>query len=83
MTASTTCPKCESQRIIPNAEVRAIAEGGGKIYIPVSEHPDALIFKGTHLGYLRAWICGNCGFTELYMENSEELYAAYEASRQS
>ncbi len=82
MIERASCPKCESNRIIPNAHINSPGQYGGNLYIPVSEHPEAHLFKATHIGKLRAWICGNCGFTELYVENHAELYDAYEASRQ-
>jgi hypothetical protein len=31
------------------------------------ENPKALIFKGTHTGTLTAYICGQCGYTEMYI----------------
>jgi len=32
-------------------------------------------------GDLRAWICVNCGYTELYTNNLEQLYESYKKSR--
>jgi rRNA maturation protein Nop10 len=45
------------------------------------ENPGALLFKGTHSGTLSASICGQCGYTELYVSNPAELLAAYRRSK--
>ncbi len=39
--------------------------------------PDALIFKGTRKGVLRAEVCGQCGRVELSVENPRELWEIY------
>jgi hypothetical protein len=31
-------------------------------------------------GDVRAWICGQCGYTELYTSNLEELHNIYKLS---
>ena len=49
--------------------------------VHVYENPEALIFKGTSMGTLNAWICGECGYVETYVENPEELYSAYLKSK--
>jgi hypothetical protein len=36
-----------------------------------------LIFKGAVSSKLRAWICGACGFTELYVTNPQKLLEAF------
>ncbi|MFN2513245.1 MAG: hypothetical protein ABR568_17710 [Pyrinomonadaceae bacterium] len=48
-----------------------------QLSVEIYEKPDAMIFKGTHEGALTASICGECGYTELYVENPQELYSAY------
>jgi hypothetical protein len=49
----------------------------------LDERPEALIFKGWQVSsILTAWICGGCGYTELYASNHEELFALYKRARE-
>jgi hypothetical protein len=45
--------------------------------VEVDAHPQALVFKGTQRGVLKARICGQSGFAELYVSYPAELLAAY------
>ena len=73
------CPKCESSEIIEEAEVR---DHDASSYRPLGVHvklanPTGGFIKKTHVsGELRAWICGACGYTELYATNYQELLKA-------
>ena len=75
----TTCSKCHSEKIIPNVfiEDKGMSNVPWSLSVRVDEKPDAIVFKGRHTDTLRAWLCGECGFTELYVENPQQLYAAY------
>jgi predicted nucleic-acid-binding Zn-ribbon protein len=75
----TTCPKCRSQKIIPDVSIedRGMSNVPWNLSVRVEEKPDALLFKGRHTDILKAWVCGECGYTELYVENPQALYAAY------
>ena len=76
-----TCSKCRSDKVIP--DVRIIDQVGHRIRLGVNvyEHPEALIFKGTHSGALRSQVCGECGYEETYVEDPRELYAVYMESQ--
>lgn len=72
------CQKCGSTKIIPNVQIFDQGQySDTQLKVAINEHPDAWIFKGTHLGVLRAWICGECGHTAIYLDNPQELYAKY------
>jgi predicted nucleic-acid-binding Zn-ribbon protein len=79
------CPKCQSAKIIPN--VRIILDRNynvvGDLSVEIYENPDALFFKGAHQGKLQARICGQCGYTELCLENPAQLFAAYQRNLNS
>jgi predicted nucleic-acid-binding Zn-ribbon protein len=79
--ATSTCTKCGSTRIIPDADITDLSSAG-PIAVCVNANPEAILFKGTHTGYLKAWICGDCGYTELYVDKANELYEAYSKSQQ-
>lgn len=40
-------------------------------------HPEATIFRGRTYAKLRANICGQCGYTELFADDPALLYEAY------
>jgi hypothetical protein len=56
--------------------------GAGTLAAYVNSKPAAFIFKGTYTGYLKACICCDCGYAELYVDNANELYEAYSKSQQ-
>ena len=39
--------------------------------------PEALFFKDTRKGVLKATVCGQCGRVELSIDNPQELWAIY------
>jgi predicted nucleic-acid-binding Zn-ribbon protein len=77
MRNSDKCPKCASQRLIKGIRIfgHRLDDSKSDLTVEIYEEPDALIFKGTHQGTLQAWICGDCGLTELYVSNPDELWA--------
>jgi hypothetical protein len=54
------------------------SDGTLKAY--VYSNPEAWVFKGTVYGRLQARVCGECGYTELFTTNAQELYEAYRSS---
>lgn len=45
--------------------------------VRIEGNPTAWIRKDRLYGELMARICGDCGYTELYVQNPSELYAKY------
>ncbi|QDT72237.1 hypothetical protein [Lacipirellula limnantheis] len=76
----SSCSKCGSAKIVPDA--CTYENKGGRLSACVSSNPRAFIFKGFRSGYLKAWICSDCGYAELYVDNAMQLYEAYAASLQ-
>jgi len=64
-------------------DVRVVDRGEGKLDLSVEvyENPDAIVFKGTTRQSLRAWVCGDCGYTELFVEDPGLLLEAHRAAR--
>jgi predicted nucleic-acid-binding Zn-ribbon protein len=84
MTDITACSKCKSEKIVPTARVmdRGHYSGdAGNLTLVIYEKPDALIFKGSHKGALSARVCGECGYTELFLDNPRELYEIYQNAK--
>ena len=48
----------------------------------VEENPDAWLFKGEVRTSLKAWVCGACGYTELYAKNPAALLAAHRKQKE-
>ncbi len=73
------CPKCGSANVIPNVNVLDSnnANWSENLKVVVEENPDAWLFKGEVKTGLMAWVCGACGYTELYAKNAVALLAAY------
>jgi hypothetical protein len=79
--AVNTCSKCQSEKIIPDVQIIDRAGHTIRLGVEVFEHPEALVFQGAHAADLRSRVCGECGYVESYVENPQELYAAYLAAR--
>ena len=72
------CAKCGSDRVVPLASIRDQGESSdGKLRTEVYTNPEAWVFKGTVSATLRARVCGDCGFTELFAEKPKALHDAW------
>lgn len=76
------CPKCNSGKVIHN--VRVIDRNGEyqdmSLSVRVERKPDALLFKGAKDFELKAHICVECGYAELYAAAPDRLWQAYISS---
>jgi hypothetical protein len=77
MADSARCPECGSSEVIPDVPVSTLRGPTGQVMVVVAEHPEAVLFKGRHLGVLSARVCGQCGLVRLFAHNPQELWAAY------
>lgn len=78
------CIKCNSRKMIRS--LRIIEYGyynkhPNELSARIDQQPSAWIFKETYNTPLQAWICGDCDYTEFYVENPPELYQAYRVSK--
>jgi len=56
-------------------------QGGERdLKVRVDADPTAMVFKKSTRSDVHAWICGQCGYTELYADDPAELYNAFTAS---
>lgn len=73
-----TCMKCNSTKMVPKVQVRDQGErSDGSLKVIIAAVPEAVFFRGSKQTHLRANICGECGFTELYADEPELIYATY------
>lgn len=76
---TTECTKCGSDKVIPLAgmlDQGQHSDGTLKAVVGYT-NPDAWIFKGAIVARLRATICGECGYTELAVEDPQKAYEDY------
>jgi hypothetical protein len=54
-------------------------EHTGDLHVIQYERPDSVQDYGACvISVLRAWICGKCGYTEIYAKNPAELFEMYQ-----
>jgi len=76
------CSVCGSDKIIPDAPVMTHTNyGGSGLMVTVDRHPEALFIKERYEERLRAWICGECGHTHLFVKKPKRIYDVYKASQ--
>jgi predicted nucleic-acid-binding Zn-ribbon protein len=78
------CTKCGSTRVMPRVfvvdESPVTSDGlphDNPLRVRIEGNPSAWIRKDRLYGELTARICGECGYTELYVSNAGELYEKY------
>ena len=80
------CSKCNSTAIVPNVEVRDYDATSHRELSLAVELPrpsaGAFIYKSSASSELRAWMCGNCGFTEFFAVKPAEVLSAYRQQNQ-
>ena len=80
-----TCSKCGSTKIVPRAPVFDRGDYStevGNVRLGVARRPQALLFKGQERADIYARLCGDCGHTELFVEDAASIYQAYVESLQ-
>jgi hypothetical protein len=73
-----SCPKCGSHKVIPRVLDRDGEAFDKSLSVRIDRNPQALLFKGSEVVELRAWICGLCGFAELYVTQPALLWSAFQ-----
>jgi predicted nucleic-acid-binding Zn-ribbon protein len=75
MKSTGKCPKCGSREII--ADAKAIDRGDGNVQkeftVATFGKPEAIIFKEQHTTTVSAWVCGQCGYVELYADSPAQI----------
>ncbi len=77
--AKTNCSGCGSEEVIPNVKIvdHGYMDSKHDLAIELHGKPDALIFKDTRKGVLRATVCGQCGKVDLSIDKPRELWEIY------
>ena len=79
------CPKCNSHDIIKNKPIPAMARYNTMNYLSlfITGKRTSWISRRIAVGKIRAWVCGECGYTELYTTNYKDLLMAEIESKTS
>ena len=79
-----SCPKCQGTELIPAVQIADFIDPGRFLKAGLSvrlagEEQLVLLMDNTPAKFfeLRAWICGNCGYSELYAVKPQELLDTY------
>ena len=78
------CHKCGSTEVVPDVEVRDYDASSYReltLSVQLPRPPGSFIYQGSETSPLRAWVCGQCGYTELYAPNCRALLAAHRQSQ--
>ena len=73
------CPRCGSDAVIPDARLVDRGDGDARHTLEVGlvRQPDAMLVKHEERVAVRAQVCGDCGFVELYAADPAKLWGAY------
>jgi predicted nucleic-acid-binding Zn-ribbon protein len=69
------CPQCHSREILPNANTADRHTLSVQVYENSGVRP-----RGRRSFPIKAWICTQCGYTELYVANPDDLARSYRRS---
>ena len=80
-----TCPQCQSADVIPDV---AIIDRGhyNTLNLPLTvgifRNPASWLKKKLFQSQVKAWICGSCGYTELFVQDPAELLQIHRSSHE-
>lgn len=63
--------------MIRRAMVLDLYKGERELQVRVDADPTAMMFKKSVRSPVHAWICGQCGYVEMYADKPGELYKAF------
>ena len=69
MAAKSPCPKCGSDQVIPDGEVKREHGISRGIEVRVKNDPERVLLTMTATAALHARICVDCGHVELYVSD--------------
>ena len=75
----TSCKKCGSNKIIKSLSIVDHGHMNEKKHLSIHiQTTDQMFFNKFEKEKLKAQVCGSCGKVELYVENPEELWQAFQ-----
>jgi predicted nucleic-acid-binding Zn-ribbon protein len=74
MKVTNKCPKCGSTEIIADATALDYSQTIiQELTVATFARPKAVIFKKKQTSTVSAWVCGDCGYLELYADSPSSL----------
>lgn len=82
MKQSNQCPKCGCKEIIEDATMVDRGEGNFDYDLKVATYkrPEAILFRGKQYCAVSAWVCGECGYIELYAADPRRIQLHHDAT---
>jgi predicted nucleic-acid-binding Zn-ribbon protein len=78
------CPKCNSHVIIKDRRITDKVSGAiHALSLAITGRSTGWLTNNVAYGEIHAWICGECGYTELYTTNFRKLVEADRESKTS
>lgn len=77
---SGLCPKCGSKEVISNVEVCSGENEAVRpvsLSVPLPRAHTRVVFHHSETSEVRAWVCGACGYVELYAIDYPSLLDAH------
>lgn len=71
---ASSCPKCGSRHLMRDLHMFTAGQGER---IGVVAVPGAFLRMARGVGYVRASVCGNCGYTEFHTLEHEKMWEAW------
>lgn len=77
------CPKCESRNLLGNVVITEVGQMNYTFFlrIRIPRRPKAIFFPKPVERPLLAWVCTDCGYTELYTHDPKALMEAFHENR--
>ena len=83
MKKNSICPKCNSDKIIPEIPVtdetdRGLPAAAIPATLKIDEDPKAWFIKQYRSSELVAYACADCGFVEYYLSSPDQLWKGHQ-----
>lgn len=65
------CPKCRSKRVLAGGQLKQVGEAAIQVFF--FKRPGQIFFPGPVRADIQVYVCGDCGYTEMYTQHPEEL----------
>ncbi len=74
------CPRCGSEHVVSDVQLldRGDAHVSYDLAVRIERNPAALLFKQSTTYPIQPYICGDCGYLDLYVKDPDDLEAGIE-----
>jgi len=76
------CPNCRSTDIAGQVQVQPTSQSR-HLYLTTKLHPERSFFQGIRHFRMKAWVCMDCGYVELYCDKPEKFAEAISSMKKN